>query len=240
MAIETLELENEAPTRGESLADQVYHKLGAAILSGTFAPNERITIRRLAEEWNMSVTPAREAVLRLISEEILQLTDRNAVVVPTRSESEIQEIFEIRRGIEGSLAAKAAPLLDANDLAFLVRTQEAFLHTLKERDYKEALRCNARFHFRIYRRPSLPLHLKLVEGLWLRIGPTLRNMYPILQGHPDRRRRHDDIIDCVRARDPEGLKAAVIADLDTSEIALYRFIAQVSREARRPVARRSR
>ena len=75
----------ETPIRGESLAEQVYRQLSLAILAGSFAPKERITIRRLAEELSVSATPAREAVLRLVSDGVLQVTERNAIVVPART-----------------------------------------------------------------------------------------------------------------------------------------------------------
>jgi DNA-binding GntR family transcriptional regulator len=232
MAIGTSEPEYETPTRGDSLAEQVYRQLCSAILSGSFAPDERITIRRLADDLRVSATPAREAVLRLISDGVLQATERNAIVVPARTEAEIEEIFGIRRSLEGSLAAKAASLLDESDLAFLSNTQEIFLKALDARDYKEVLRYNSQFHFRIYRRADLPVHLRIVEGLWLRIGPTLRYMYPILHADRDRHRRHENIIDRARAHDREGLKAAVLADLDTSEKALHRYLGQAASEPR--------
>ncbi len=225
--------ETDMPSRGDSLAEQVFRQLCSAILAGSFAPEERITIRRLADDWNVSVTPAREAVLRLISDGVLQATDRNAIVVPVRSPPEIQEIFEIRRALEGALGANAAVHMDAEDIAFLEQTQADFMQAIGRQDYKEVLRHNAQFHFRIYRRADLPVHLKIVESLWLRIGPTLRFMYPILQGAPDRRRRHDDIIDAARARDADGLKVTIIADLKTSEKALQRYSEEAAAQKRR-------
>jgi len=233
MAIGVSEPNYELPSRGDSLAEQVHRQLCAAILSGSFAPDERITIRRLAEELHVSATPAREAVLRLISDGVLQATERNAIVVPARTEAEIEEIFEIRRNLEGGLAAKAATLMDDSDLNFLTQTQGVFLEALAAQDYKEVLRLNAQFHFRIYRRAGLPVHLKIVEGLWLRIGPTLRYMYPILQADRSRRRRHEDIIERAQAHDADGLRAAILADLDTSEKALHRYLGQSVVEPRR-------
>lgn len=227
------EVEYEPPNRGESLAEQVHRQLSAAILSGSFAPQERITIRRLADELHVSATPAREAVLRLVSDGVLQTTERSAIVVPARTEAEIEEIFQIRRGLEGALAARAASLLDSADLAFLGETQGAFLKALAAQDYREVLRYNAQFHFRIYRCAGLPVHLRITEELWLQIGPTLRYMYPILQADRSRRRRHEDIIECAQAHDSRGLKAAIIADIDTAEQALHRFLGQRAAESRR-------
>ncbi len=218
------DLRYEQPVRGDTLAEQVYRQLSTAILSGSFAPMERITIRRLAEEIGVSVTPAREAVLRLIADGVLQTTDKNAVLVPERTEAEIVEIFSIRRFLEGDMAEVAAPRLRDEDVAFLEDTQKKFLQALDAADYKEVLRLNSVFHFFIYTKSDLPLHLKIVESLWLRIGPTLRYMYPILHKNRVDHRRHEDIIESAARRDGGALRNAILNDLQSSQVALSQYI----------------
>lgn len=233
MTVRPSEIGYETPTRGDSLAEQVYRQLSSAILAGSFAPLERISIRRLAEEIGVSVTPVREAVLRFVSDDVLQATERNAIIVPTRDEDDIREIFEIRRGLEGTLAARSATRLGDADVTYLTETQAAFLQSIAVQDFKEVLRYNSLFHFRIYRKAELPVHLKIVENLWLRIGPTLRYMYPTLLIDRERRRRHEDIIECARLRDAERLRVAILADLETSEQALQQHLSHVSSQPKR-------
>jgi GntR family colanic acid and biofilm gene transcriptional regulator len=223
----------EVPARGESLAEQVYRQLCVAILAGSFAPKERISIRRLADELQVSATPAREAVLRLISDGVLQATERNAIIVPSRTVAEIEEIFEIRRDLEGALAAKAASRLDAEDIEFLTQTQAVFLQAIAAQNYEDILKYNSQFHFRIYRSAGLPVYLKIIESLWLRIGPMLRYMYPTLMIDRESHHHHEDIIDCARSHDAQRLKAAIIADLGASEDVLHRHLEQAAAEPRR-------
>ncbi|MEJ8570442.1 GntR family transcriptional regulator [Microbaculum marinum] len=228
----------ETPTRGDSLAEQVYRQLSNALLSGAFAPRERINIRRLAEEIGVSVTPVRESVLRLIADGVLQTNEKNAIFVPELAEAEIQEIFAIRRFLEGDLAEAAARHLTAEDTEFLATTQNEFLAAMAQEDYREVLRCNSLFHFRIYERADLPVHLRIVESLWLRIGPTLHHMYPILQRDRTGHQSHENIIDQVRKRDPQALRAAIVTDLDFSEGALRQYLEQVVQQPRRrPVSK---
>lgn len=223
----------EAPIRGDTLAEQVYSQLCTAILSGSFAPEERINVRRLAGQINVSVTPAREAVLRLIADGVLQVTEKNAVMVPVRTEAEIQEIFDIRRFLEGGMAEIAAPLLDDDDIRFLKHTQHQFLNALDLADYRQVLRYNSIFHFHIYRRAMLPLRLKIVESLWLRIGPTLRYMYPMLHKNRTDHRRHEDIIEAAEQRHPVKLKDAVLADIASSQTALNQYVREAAEKPRR-------
>lgn len=213
----------ETAQRGDTLAQQVSRQLSSAILSGMFAPLDRLNIRRLAEEMGVSATPAREAILRLISDEVLQINSKGAIIVPERSKSEIEEIFGIRRMLEGQMAACAAPALTDEDIVFLETTQEQFLRSLADTNFKEVLRYNSLFHFRIYERAQQPIGLRIVESLWLRIGPALRHMYPYLQQNRGDHRGHENIIEAARRRDPEALRLAVLADLEASESALKRY-----------------
>ena len=64
----------EAPERGATLAEQVYQQLTAAVLSGTFAPLERINIRRLAEEGRSVIVISSEMP------EVIGLSDRVLVM----------------------------------------------------------------------------------------------------------------------------------------------------------------
>jgi DNA-binding GntR family transcriptional regulator len=227
------------PTRGDTLADQVYRQLSTAVLSGSVAPRERINIRRFAEDARVSVTPVREAVLRLVADGVLEITERNAVLVPERTEAEIEEIFDIRRTLEGEMAQTAAALLSDDDIQFLAETQQKFLNALNDADYRQVLHYNSIFHFTIYKRAGLPVRLKIVESLWLRIGPTLRYMYPILHRNRTDHRRHEDIIESASRRDPKALRSAVLEDLKSSLIALKQYVHEYAdRNQRRSASRR--
>jgi len=221
------------PMRGDTLADQVYRQLSTAILSGSVAPKERINIRRFAEEARVSVTPVREAVLRLVADGVLEVTEKNAVLVPERAEAEIEEIFDIRRTLEGEMAEAAAARLSDEDIAFLEGTQRRFLDALGEANYRQVLHYNSIFHFAIYKRADLPVRLKIDESLWLRIGPTLRHMYPILHRNRTDHRRHEDIIDSAARRDPKALRNAVLEDLKSSQIALKQYMHEYPDSPRR-------
>ncbi len=215
---------NETPSRGPSLGDQIYTWMAKAIIAGSYAPRERITIRRLAEELGASVTPVREAVVRLVADGVLETTEKSAVVVPERTETEIQEIFEVRKTLEGDMAFAAASRISESDIDLLKSVQNDFLVALSRSDYREVLRLNSVFHFIIYKLSEMPLRQKIAETLWLRIGPTLRYMYPLLHEQRGNHRRHENIIEAATSRDAEALRTAILDDLNSSQAALYRHM----------------
>jgi len=226
-------LENNATdafnaVRNDSLSEQVFAQLTRTILCGGFAPNDRINLRNIARDYEVSVTPVREAVLRLVSDGILQTTERNAIIVPQRFEEDIREIFRIRRTLEGELAEAACLKLTPTDVAALNETQANLVAALEKENYREALRLNADLHFRIYSAAQMPIYLKIVESLWLRIGPTLRNMYPILNQRRTDHSPHELILASATAADATGLREAIIADLTRSEQALTEYLRRVN------------
>ncbi len=223
----------ETLTRGDRLGDQVYKWLAATIMAGTFAPGDRINIRRLSAELNSSVTPVREAVLRLIAEGVLDTTNTSAIIVPERTESEIREVFEVRRVLEGEMAFAAADNITQADVDKLIAVHKQFLSALDKSDYREVLRQNSIFHFSIYRRSERPLRLKITETLWLRIGPTLRYMYPFLQDGRENHKRHENIIEAAAKRNREELRLAILADLASSESALQQHLNEPTPPKRR-------
>lgn len=87
-----------------SLRDAVYTRLRAEILNGRVDPRERLTEPKLSRRFEVSRTPVREALSRLLSDGLIQRTDFGyAVVVP--SLAELRDLYELRvtlelRGVE--------------------------------------------------------------------------------------------------------------------------------------------
>ena len=214
----------ESTKRGDLLVDQVYQQLCHAILSGNHAPTERLNIRRLADSMNVSVTPVREAISRLISDGILCSNEKHAVVVPKLKVAQVDEIFHVRFLLEGDLAEAAAANMRDEDIAFLTQAQASFLGALAVKNYRDALKFNSQLHFRIYERAGMDITFKIVENLWFRVGPTLHFMYPILDRDRTRNRRHETIINEARRLDTTGLRAAVLEDLRSALGAIHQYL----------------
>lgn len=65
--------------------DRVYRSLRSQIMCGEIAPGQALTLRGLAKSFGVSMTPAREAIRRLVAEGALSLSasgrvDRKSVV----------------------------------------------------------------------------------------------------------------------------------------------------------------
>ena len=83
-----------------SLADQVFERLEADILSGRYKRGETITELQLCSELGVSRTPVREALRRLYQEHLVADNGKTTVVLGI-SIQDLRDMFEIRVRIEG-------------------------------------------------------------------------------------------------------------------------------------------
>lgn len=199
--------------RGESLVDQVYRQLAAGLLEGRYSPGQRINMRALAAAMEVSQTPVREALTRLLSEKVLVMSGR-AIEVPLIEQAHFEEIFRLRLLLEGDLAERAAPLLTPAILTEQERTQEEFDQAIERQDFKLGLKLNVQFHFAIYHAALQPISVQLIERLWLLVGPSMNLMYPALA--TTRSVRHASILDAMRSGSPQQLRRAVEYDIQTA------------------------
>jgi len=163
------------PLARHTLSADVYTQLRDLLTNGRVMPGEQLSLRTIAEALGVSVMPVREAVHRLVAEQALELSSNRALRVPTMTVSEFREITRIRTNLEGLATAEAALLFDEAGLQDIEALNERFTReiSLKRPDATRLIAANKDFHFAIYRQAGMPMLLKMIESLWLRIGPIL-------------------------------------------------------------------
>ena len=79
-------------------------RLRARVMHGQVAPGAALTLRGIAAEFGVSMTPAREAVRRLVAEGALKLSASGRVSTPELASERIEELAALRALIEPELA----------------------------------------------------------------------------------------------------------------------------------------
>ena len=108
----------EAPARNTG-AHFVYAELKRQILSLELKPGERIFEPAMAASLKVSRTPLREAMRRLISENLLEQQPTGAVLVPNLDEAVISELYEVRAAMESLMARNACIKATPSDIEAL-------------------------------------------------------------------------------------------------------------------------
>ena len=201
-----------APAVRENLSDQAYAGVRRALMHAELMPNETLNLRPIAKLFNISVTPMREALLRLVSENVLAINDRGTIVVPALTLDEMLEIQTIRIDLEGRAAFAAASTPNGLKADVLENLHNKMLAAKQQERRQETLSWNARFHLELCRYGEAPITYEIIENLWVRCGPSLIHLFDVGTEewipHP-----HLEVIAALRAGDGERARAAISQDI---------------------------
>ncbi|MFD4841236.1 GntR family transcriptional regulator [Achromobacter sp. NPDC058515] len=202
------------PVKKENLSVKVYNEIRNALINGQYEPGERLIIGELAQEMGVSITPVREAIFRLISEQGLEMQAATAVYVPYVNSEKLREIQQIRFHLEGMGAAEAAQNITRKQLDNLIALQRDFI-SCTSTDPKRASYLNRKFHFAILEASNKPILRSTVESFWVITGPILKVFHIKTAGldYSQNEHRHEAVIEALEARDSEAARKAIQADL---------------------------
>src|SRR3546814_10136505 len=114
----------------------------------------------------VSITPVREAIFRLISEQGLEMQAATAVYVPFLNSARLAEIQQIRFHLEGMGAAEAARRISAKELDELTALQAEFI-SMTSNNPTRASYLNRQFNFAILQASRIPTPISTVETFWV-------------------------------------------------------------------------
>lgn len=161
-----------------TVGEMVYAVLKEAILSGVFAPGERLRQESLAEAIGVSRIPVRSALLQLEAEGIITFHPHRGARVRTLSVDQVDEIFRLRRLLEGDALAQSSSSLTperADELLALARELD---DAALDGDFLDR---RIRFYRALYDHERNPLLVELIEDLRARLGRYYLTMR--LDGH---------------------------------------------------------
>ncbi|PHP28566.1 GntR family transcriptional regulator [Limimaricola cinnabarinus] len=192
--------------------DRVYRALRTRILHGEMEPGESLTLRGIGKLFGVSMTPAREAVRRLVAEGALTLSSSGRVATPALTNERIEELASLRAMLEPELASRALPRAHFALIDRLEAINAGVSQMVARHDATGYIRMNLEFHRTLYLRAQSPAILAMTETVWLQLGPTMRALYGRLR-RTEPPYHHKLILAALRAGDEPGLRLAVRTDV---------------------------
>jgi DNA-binding GntR family transcriptional regulator len=203
-----------AKIRRVTTAAAIYERLHAKILSLDMPPGMPLQEKRIAEEFGVSRTPVREALLRLSEIGLVDIFPQSGTIVSRVPVSAIPEAVVIRKSLEGTTVETAATTATAGDVAkidaIIARQKmhaalaEASLFHEQDEAFHEAIAGIAGY-------PGIWAILKMVK---VQIDRARRLTLPALGRMNTVIEEHTIIRDAIAARDPERAKAAMMNHLN--------------------------
>ncbi|RRR96844.1 GntR family transcriptional regulator [Glycomyces terrestris] len=134
---------------GESLRVRVERTLSLAIISGELAPGALLTVPRLAEQFAVSATPVREAILDLEKRGFVEPVRNKGFRVTAVSDDLLHDIVEIRLLLEPPAMARLAASFPAERLASLRAQADEIVAGARAGDLTAYLLADQRFHLEL-------------------------------------------------------------------------------------------
>lgn len=200
------------------LRENAYFALRDAFTRGAFAPGDVLSLRTLAEQLGVSMTPVREAVRRLVAEGALVDTPSRTLMVPAFDARRAADLMAARLALEHLILDQAMDRIDPQGIDQL----DAILSRAKDGpDHLPDLVANHDFHLTLYRFSGSEVLLPLIEALWLQYGAYLNLIINRPQaGQIAEHAHHHEIVAALRAGDRPAAHAALQADITRS----FRFL----------------
>ncbi|QXQ09888.1 GntR family transcriptional regulator [Paeniglutamicibacter sp. Y32M11] len=158
-------------TDSETLSKHIRDALRNDILEGRWAPGAKLQLTRLSEHYDTSSTVIREALTRLVGDQLVTLRPNRGFFVPELSLAELSDITEMRC-VNESLAVALA--VERGSIAWESELIAAH-HTL-ERTERRSVE-NPEVHTEAWNHAHQLFHAKLVEACEV---PLLLNLTCIL------------------------------------------------------------
>lgn len=200
-----------------SLNQTTYEKLKKDILSFELEPGETVSAAKIALRYDVSRTPARESLVRLETEGLVDIFPQSKSVISKIDLNKARQEWFVRRSLEIGMVEKVCSKITAKDIEEMKMYNKIMHDCSKKERTHENVYCyqmadNA-FHFVTYKVSGENLAATVISNTMshysrLRFLTDLDDYY---LGRTDN--DHDKLISLLEERNVEGYKDALITHL---------------------------
>ena len=191
--------------------DGLLDRIRRLVLGGDFPPGAVVPEAFLAQEFEVSRTPVREALKQLQHEGLVEIRPKVGTFVREQTRREIVELFQLKESLEGLAASLLARRGEVKELSVLRRNLEESEIAVLTHDTDAYARLVHEYHWTIVRGSD---NRKLIEH-YGRLMNQLAYQRLVLQTveHPGRieasTREHRAVLEMIEQKDPFGAEKAM-------------------------------
>lgn len=222
-------LRQELSGRGLSIdgaagSDGVFRKLFNAVITLEIEPGLLVSERELMELADCSRSALRPAVIRLEELGLLRSLPRKGLVVAPLEAMDAAALYEAREAIETRVLRLAAERARREHLELLDELVSSWEHSVEEAwPWRTFMERDQEFHLAL---ASMAANPYLYDAL-TRLMPLAARLWHWVHGQVGTdahiRFHHEEIVDAVRAGDPDAAEQAVVDHINRSRDRLTEF-----------------
>lgn len=208
------------PIKPKRISDQVFDQLRELIFRGTLKAGQKMmTERELAEQMNVSRTTVRDAIQRLVAMGLIvqkqgqgtfvgtyDAGNKNPIIKAIEDQNtSLEDLLEVRMGLECNAAALAATRADESDLKAMSQCIDEMEKEVKSN--RLGNEADASFHMAIAYASKNPLHILIMRNfhdyLLYGIRENLQSLYKEPGNIETILKQHRKILEAITSRDSE-------------------------------------
>ncbi|MEA1969504.1 MAG: FadR/GntR family transcriptional regulator [Thermodesulfobacteriota bacterium] len=214
------------PVKPKKISDQVFDQLRECIFRGELKPGEKLMPEReLAEVMTVSRTTIRDAIKRLVAMGLVQQKQGQGTFVKLKDSSDenplaramqeqdasIEDLLEVRMGLECNAAALAARRADENDLNAMAASIDEMKREIESG--RLGTEADTSFHMALAYAVKNSLHILIMRNFYDYLFQGIKESLECLYENPGNieviLQQHQNIFKAVTSRDPDRAYAAM-------------------------------
>ncbi|MGH3249708.1 MAG: GntR family transcriptional regulator [Trebonia sp.] len=157
-------------SRTPSLADEAYGALRERIVDCRLAPGARVTERQLAADLGFGLTPVRQALARLDSEDLVRTLPRRGYQITPLTIESVNDLFQVWRILGPAIAELAGKNMSSDHRAAIMADYRATLDSARsEIDVRAVIQASTEMWMRLAEatgnRRLVSMYVRLVDEL---------------------------------------------------------------------------
>lgn len=185
-------------------SQSIYNSLRERILSNEIAPGSRLVVRDVANQYDTSDIPVREALRMLERDGLVEITAYRGARVTALTDREIRETYFVRGHLESIATGLAAEQITDERLDELDDLMKRMRESVAAEDGARFSELNHSFHEIIVASSGNELLYELTMDIWQRHSGFQRVFRMVPERIAQSQAEHEEIMNALRARDATG------------------------------------
>ncbi|MEM8985195.1 MAG: GntR family transcriptional regulator [Pseudomonadota bacterium] len=190
-------------------SDQIVRAIEEEIISGRRAPGSHLNEQEIADRFNVSRTPVREAVRHLSSAGLVEVRPRRGAFVARVPITRLIQMFEVMSEIEGTCARLAARRMPAEDKQKLKELHDSYAQHAENNSADSYYDESIEFHRLIFRGTQNEVLAEMATRLYNQLTGYRRRQLTLSKRVKKSFREHAEVLDAILDGDEDRAEKAM-------------------------------